>query len=79
MPDMQERIRSNTNKYFEKFGSDYKFKYVKYDDEFDMLYASSKMIPKMPILTGWNFLNYDWAFLVNRSRKLTNGLTEKNE
>jgi hypothetical protein len=30
MPDdMQERIRSNTNKYFEKFGSDYKFKYVK--------------------------------------------------
>jgi DNA polymerase elongation subunit (family B) len=34
------------------------------------------MIPKMPILTGWNFLNYDWLYLVNRSRKLskwTNG------
>jgi DNA polymerase elongation subunit (family B) len=70
--DMQERIKNNTNKYFEKFGSDYKFKYVKYDDEFDMLYAFfHKMVPKMPILTGWNFLNYDWLYLVNRSRKIS--------
>jgi DNA polymerase elongation subunit (family B) len=70
--DMQERIKDNTNKYFEKFGSDYKFKYIKYDDEFDMLYAFFyKMIPKMPILTGWNFLNYDWLYLVNRSRKIS--------
>ena len=79
MPDdMQVRIKNNTNKYFEKFGSDYKFKYVKYDDEFDMLYAFFyKMIPKMPILTGWNFLNYDWAFLVNRSRKLSKWVNGK--
>lgn len=70
--DMQDRIISNTNKYFEKFNSDYKFKYVKYDDEFDMLHAFFyKMVPKMPLLTGWNFLNYDWLYLVNRSRKLS--------
>jgi DNA polymerase elongation subunit (family B) len=25
----------------------------------------------MPVLTGWNFLNYDWLYLVNRARKLT--------
>lgn len=73
MPDdMQERITTNTNKYFEKFGTEYKFKYIKYDDEFDMLYAFFyKMIPKMPILTGWNFLQYDWLYLVNRSRKIS--------
>lgn len=72
MPDdMQERIRVNTNKYFEKFGSDYKFKYIKYDDEFDMLhYFFYKMVPKMPLITGWNFINYDWVYLINRSRKL---------
>jgi hypothetical protein len=70
--DMQKRICNNTNKYFEKFSKEYTFKYVKYEDEFDMLYAFFyKMIPKMPILTGWNFLNYDWLYLVNRSRKLT--------
>ena len=70
--DMQNRICDNTNKYFEKFGTEYKFRYVKYESEFDMLYAFfEKMIPKMPILTGWNFLNYDWVYLVNRSRKIS--------
>ena len=69
--DMQDRIRVNTNKYFEKFNSNYKFKYIKYDDEFDMLYNFfHKMAVKMPLITGWNFINYDWVYLVNRSRKL---------
>jgi DNA polymerase elongation subunit (family B) len=76
--DMQERIHRNTNKYFESFGTEYKFKYVKYDDEFDMLYAFfHKMTPKMPIMTGWNFLNYDWLYLVNRSRKVTKWMNGK--
>jgi DNA polymerase elongation subunit (family B) len=75
--DVQNRIKNNTNKYFQNYNADYKFKYVKYDDEFDMLYNFFyKMVPKMPLMTGWNFLNYDWLYLVNRSRKLrkfTNG------
>lgn len=73
MPDdMQKRICDNTNKYFEKFNANYKFKYIKYEDEFDMLYAFFyKMVPKMPLITGWNFLNYDWLYLINRSRKLS--------
>jgi hypothetical protein len=76
--DMQDRILKNTNKYFEKFGTEYKFKYVKYEDEFDMLYAFfHKMIPKMPVLTGWNFLQYDWLYLVNRSRKLSKWMNGK--
>lgn len=79
MPDdMQDRIIANTNKYFEKFGTEYKFKYVKYEDEFDMLYAFfHKMVPKMPVLTGWNFLNYDWLYLVNRSRKISKWMNGK--
>lgn len=79
MPDdMQERIRTNTNKYFEKFNSDYKFKYVKYDDEFDMLYSFfNNMVVKMPLITGWNFISYDWVYLVNRSRKLRKTLNGK--
>jgi DNA polymerase elongation subunit (family B) len=70
--DMQDRIRENTNKYFKKFNANYQFKYIKYDDEFDMLYSFfNKMVPKMPLITGWNFLQYDWLYLVNRSRKLS--------
>jgi DNA polymerase elongation subunit (family B) len=69
---VQNRIINNTNDYFKDFNVNYKFKYVKYDDEFDMLHAFfNKMIPKMPLLTGWNFLNYDWKYLVNRSRKIS--------
>jgi len=76
--DMQTRIINNTNIYFKKFGTEYKFKYIKYEDEFDMLYAFfNKMVIKMPILTGWNFLNYDWVYLMNRSRKLVKTVNGK--
>ena len=69
--DMQERIRDNTNIYFKNFGTEYKFKYIKYEDEFDMMWNFfNKMVPKMPLLTGWNFIRYDWMYLVNRARKI---------
>jgi DNA polymerase elongation subunit (family B) len=69
--DMQKRIIDNTNKYFEKFKIQYQFKYIKYADEFDMLKSFfDEMIPKMSCMTGWNFINYDWMYLVNRARKL---------
>lgn len=69
--DMQDRIIKNTNEYFSSYDADYKLKYVKYDDEFDMLYTFfDKMVPKMPLITGWNFLGYDWMYLMNRCKKL---------
>lgn len=69
--DMQKRIKDNTNEYFKDGGTEYKFKYIKYDCEFDMLWSFfNKMVPKMPVLTGWNFLDYDWKYLVNRTRKI---------
>jgi len=76
---MQERIITNTNEYFKDVGGvEYKFKYVKYEDEFDMLYAFfHKMVPKMPLLTGWNFLKYDWLYLVNRCKKISKWVNGK--
>ena len=69
--DMQTRIIEKTNAYFAKFKVQYKFKYVKYDDEFDMIHNFfNKLVPKMPLITGWNFVGYDWIYLVNRSRRL---------
>jgi DNA polymerase elongation subunit (family B) len=69
--EAQERIKNDTNKYFEKYKSNYKFKYLKYDDEFDMMYNFFyKLVPKMPLITGWNFLQYDWMYLVNRAKRL---------
>lgn len=70
--EAQGRIINNTNEYFKKYNIEYKLKFIKYEDEFDMLYTFfDKMVPKMPLITGWNFLAYDWMYLMNRSRKLT--------
>jgi DNA polymerase elongation subunit (family B) len=70
----EEQIKSineDINNYFEKFGVKYKFKFVKYRNEYDLLLNFfTKFVPKMPVITGWNFLNYDWVFLVNRARKI---------
>lgn len=48
-----------------------KFSYIYYKSEYDMLYSFfNKAIQKMPLLTGWNFINFDWAYLINRCRNL---------
>jgi hypothetical protein len=69
--DMQKRIIDGTNEYFKKYNTQYKFKYIKFDDEFDMLKTFfNDMVPKMTCITGWNFIGYDWMYLVNRIRKI---------
>ena len=33
-------------------------------------YFFERLVPKMPVISGWNFLDYDWRFLVNRCRRI---------
>jgi DNA polymerase elongation subunit (family B) len=48
-----------------------KFSYIKYETEYDMLYTfMNKWIQKMPLISGWNVIKFDWAYLINRCRKL---------
>lgn len=69
--DKQKAIETDINKYFEKFGGGYTFQFVRSKNEFEMLLNFfTKIVPKMPVITGWNFTEYDWVFLVNRARKL---------
>lgn len=76
--DMRVRIEDKTNEYFKKYDIKYKLKYIKYDEEFDMLYHFfHNMVPKMSCITGWNFINFDWTFLINRARKLTKEVNGK--
>ena len=66
-----ESIQNDTNIHFKDHNVNYKFKYIQYKNEFDMLNNFfNKLVPKMPVLTGWNFVNYDWVFLVARARKI---------
>lgn len=64
-------INEDINNYFEKFGIKYTFKFIKYRNEHDLVFNFfNKYVPKMSVITGWNFLDYDWTFLVNRARRL---------
>lgn len=51
------------------------FKYISFHDRVNpekemMLYFFEKMVPRMPVISGWNFLAYDWTFLINRCRRI---------
>ena len=44
-----------------------KFRYIKFDTEKDMLrYFLSSIVAKVPILTGWNCIFYDWYYITSR-------------
>lgn len=43
------------------------FKYVKFDNEEDMLnFFLKNIVAKAPILTGWNCIFFDWQYITNR-------------
>jgi DNA polymerase elongation subunit (family B) len=66
-----ESIHTNINNHFDKYKTNYDFKYVYYKSEYDLLLNFFKiMVPKMAVITGWNFVHYDWVFLVNRARAI---------
>lgn len=69
--EQEASIREDINNYFVKFNVNYDFKFIKYRNEYEMLLNFfEKYVPKMPVITGWNFTEYDWVFLVNRARKI---------
>lgn len=47
------------------------FKYEYFQSETDMLnWYFTYWIPKMAMITGWNWIGYDWKYLYNRCKKL---------
>lgn len=71
----EEIIEKQITDHFEGFDIAMDFKYKSFakfaEPEKAMLkYFFEKLVPKMPVMTGWNFLNYDWTFLINRYRRL---------
>ena len=64
-------IQQEVNDYFKKYDADFTVKFIPFENEYEMLYVFfNKYVPQMPLITGWNFVNYDWKYLVNRCKKL---------
>jgi DNA polymerase elongation subunit (family B) len=72
-----KKIEEDTNKYFKNFDQDWEFRYHKFETEYDMVYTFlMKFLPKFPMMTGWNFINYDWQYIVNRCKRLQIDIAE---
>lgn len=71
-PKTVDVIARDVDKYFSKYKEDkWSFSFFAFDTEYDMLSSFfGKFIHKMPLITGWNVIGYDWPYLVNRADRL---------
>ena len=67
----QESIQKRIDEHFEQVHRHFKFVFRYFKSEYDLLYFFfSMLIPKMAMMTGWNFEDYDWRYLYNRAKLL---------
>jgi DNA polymerase elongation subunit (family B) len=64
-------IENKVNDHFKDLGVTYQFEFKKFNSEYDMLYTFlSRFVKNFPMMSGWNFINFDWKYIYNRSVKL---------
>ena len=64
---MQEEV----NEYFANHGQTFELKYLFFEKEEDLLKTFfHRVLPKIPFLTGWNVIGFDWVYLINRCKNL---------
>lgn len=78
--EQQEKMVNEMHAYFSKYGINEKFKlHIKYfPKEKEMLeYFFHKALPIIPLITGWNVIEFDWLYLVNRAQSFDINITLK--
>lgn len=66
----EKEIFDRYRDYLKKFG-DWHFKYICFEDEYNMLYTFLfKFVPSFSLMIGWNFISFDWKYIYNRALKL---------
>lgn len=69
--DEIDEVEKNINKHLEKINKKYKLIYKQFDSEANMLYDFLYNYARhAPLITGWNFWNYDWQYIYNRCKRL---------
>lgn len=67
----QESIQKRIDEHFAQVNRHFKFVFRYFPKEYDMLYFFfSVFVPKMAMMTGWNFEEYDWRYMFNRAKAL---------
>jgi DNA polymerase elongation subunit (family B) len=68
--EQEKKIYDQHAEYLKEHG-DWKFKYICFETEFDMMYTFiHKFLPNFSLVIGWNFMNFDWKYIWNRCGKL---------
>jgi len=64
-------IQKNIDEHFKHINDKFTFIYKKFETEYDLLYTFLvEFVKKFPMMTGWNFIKFDWQYIVNRAKKL---------
>lgn len=65
------RIQNDINEHTKKLKTKFEFVYKGFQDETSMLYFFlTKNVPNFPLMSGWNFVDFDWTYIFNRAEKL---------
>lgn len=70
LSDLQKQNIQKKIDEYSHFTKGYKFKYLYFDTEYEMMKAFIQFIKPIPAISGWNFLGYDWLYIYNRCKKL---------
>lgn len=64
-------IQDRIDKHTESLGVHFDFVFKKFQDETSMLkYFLTRNVPCFPLMSGWNFIDFDWTYMYNRACKL---------
>jgi len=70
-PLTEKEIKSIETRIKEYLKEEITFSYIFFTSEYDMLFTFfHKALQKMPVITGWNFVDFDWTYLINRCKRL---------
>ena len=65
------RIQNDIDKHTEKLNTKFEFIYKYFGGEEAMLkHFLSSTVPHFPMMSGWNFIDFDWAYIYNRAGRL---------
>tara|TARA_R110001592_G_scaffold120545_3_gene324965 strand:- start:43465 stop:44871 length:1407 start_codon:yes stop_codon:yes gene_type:complete len=67
----QNKIQDQIDNHFKDIEDKFSFIFKNFETEYDLLYTFlDSFVKKFSMMTGWNFIKFDWQYIVNRAKRL---------
>ena len=64
-------IQKQIDEHFKDIDDDFSFTFKCFKSEYDMMSTfMMSFVQKFPMMTGWNYIKFDWQYIINRCKKL---------